>query len=441
MVATFLLATALLLAYRWGQSDREVTAPATTTTVASTTTSEVPRTTAPTGQSPGPSTSSTQPSTPTTTAPPKTVEEAKVRAEVDNIARFVEQERGLTFDQAPHVEVYDEQSFKDRIAADVERDRALYEQQGNLLKALGLIPADVDYIATMKKLLSERVAGFYDPRSKELVVRGGSDIGPTERVTIAHELTHALQDQHFTLDRTEQYKDVKTEVPFSFKNIVEGDATRIERQFARTLSIPEQRQLEMDRSMVGNDDDQNGIPPAMRSALQDPYIYGEDLVNHILADGGQQALDRAFADPPPTSEQVMHLDKYDAREAAIDVAVPPTDPGAKTIDDGVSGEYRTGQVLRSANDRTTADRAATGWGGDRAVMYSIEGKLCIRTDYAMDTPTDLDELHEAFQAWVDKDQSGGRKLEKPAADRVRVTVCIPQPPSPASGDQGSSRNV
>lgn len=443
VVVLFLLSSALLLAYRWGQGNSEAAAQTTTTTAAPTTTAPTGTVSPPpTGPSPTPnqSTSSTQSPSSTTTAPPKTVEEAKIRADVDNISKFVEQARGLTYKEQPHVEVFDEQSFKDRIAADIEKDRPAYEQEGNLLKALGLIPADLDYIATLKKLKSEEVVGFYDPRSKELVVRGGTEIGPRERVTMAHELTHALQDQWFTLDRAEQYKDTKTEVPFTFKNIAEGDANRIAHLYVRTLPIPDQRQFDKDQSMVGNDDDQNGIPAAMRSALEDPYVYGEDFVSYVMQNGGQQELDRLFNDPPPTSEQIMHLDKYAVHEPAIDVPAPPTEPGAKTLDDGPSGEYQTDQILRSANSRTVADQAAAGWGGDHTVMYSVDGKLCIRTDYAMDTPADLDELQKGFEEWAKKDEQG-RKVEKPQADRVRVTTCIPQPPPPAGGDQGRSRNV
>ncbi|MBI2704666.1 MAG: hypothetical protein HYX32_05165 [Actinobacteria bacterium] len=437
----FLLATMLLLSYRAGQGSTEAAAPSTTvaptTTQAPTSTtvpntSADPNTTSPPASSPPTSTAppTAESQCPTASAPSKNVEEAKVRAEVDTISTFVEQARGLTFKSAPCVQILDEQSFVDRINADIEKDRAAYEQEGNQLKAFGLIPPDLDYVATLKKLRSDSVSGWYDPRAKVLVVRSGGDIGAAQRVTLAHELTHSLQDQWFNLDRSEQYKDAKDEVAWTFKNIVEGDANRIESIFVGTLPIPDQRQFAKDRSVVANNDEQNGIPPAMRNALQDPYVYGETFVRYVMQAGGQAELDRVFNNPPPTSEQVMHLDKYAAREPPIDVPAPPVEPGAKVVDEGMTGEYMTAQMLRTANTAVTADQAAAGWGGDRTIAYTTGGKLCVRIDYAMDTPADLDELQQAFEAWLKNDQTGGRTVEKPTADRLRVTMCIPEPPPP-----------
>ena len=375
-----------------------------------------------------------------TTARSKTVEEAKVRADVDMIADFVARARGLAFKAPPVVEVLDEESFKNRIAADLDKQREAIEAQGAAQKALGLIPQDLDYFETLKKLRTDRVAGFYDVKTKELVVRGGGNIGPEQRVTIAHELTHALQDQHFNLDREQQYKDAKDEVAFGFKNVVEGDATRIETMFIQALPVTDRRQFDKDRSLVGNDDEKNGIPASMRSALQDPYVLGLDLVSDIVDTGGQAQLDKDFDDPPKTSEQVIHPAKYRSREPALDVPAPPSDGGGKTTDLGMVGEYMTAELLAAATDRATASAAAAGWGGDHAVSYESGGQLCLRIDYGMDTSGDLDELNKAYESWATKDAEH-RHVERPAPDRLRVTTCIPKPPSGGGGSAGGNRNA
>ncbi|OWY61582.1 hypothetical protein B7486_63050, partial [cyanobacterium TDX16] len=131
-------------------------------------------------------------------------------AVVAEIAAFVEEERGLEFLEDPEIELLDEGAFQDRLLEDEEEDEGELLELQDELRALGLIDDDVDLAESLDDLLGGAVLGFYDPETGELVVRAG-EISPLARITIAHELVHALDDQHFELDRPE-YEDDPSEI-------------------------------------------------------------------------------------------------------------------------------------------------------------------------------------------------------------------------------------
>ena len=116
-----------------------------------------------------------------------------VRAEVERLeTTVVEPIRGLKFKAHVNVVVLDEQSFKDRIGAEVDKSKTEIEAQGTTAKALGLVPPDTDYFAEYRKIFTDYVVGLYLPDSKELLVKG-SEITDHERVTLAHLVERARQ--------------------------------------------------------------------------------------------------------------------------------------------------------------------------------------------------------------------------------------------------------
>ncbi|HYJ71095.1 MAG TPA: hypothetical protein VE265_01310, partial [Actinomycetota bacterium] len=256
-------------------------------------------------------------------APPATLPEpavpptqAELEATVADISDFVAQEAGVDFVEPVQVELLGEGDFQDRLLADFDEDIDSLRQDQVLFTALGLVPPGVDLVEAMRSLLGAGVVGFYDPETGELVVRGAG-LTPYVRTTIAHELTHALDDQHHDLDRPE-YDDAQDEVGFGFSALVEGNARRVESAYRDSLSEGEQVQADTEEFALGSNFDFGAIPPVLLQLIGAPYQLGQPLVDQIVADRGNEGLAAALADPPHTSEQVIDPDAYEAGEGAID---------------------------------------------------------------------------------------------------------------------------
>ncbi len=256
------------------------------------------------------------PETTTTTAKPATEEE--VRAAVDEISQFVEDERGLEFQEPVKVELAGDDEFEDRLLEDFDEDADELEATGVVLAALGLVDPDTDIVAAMRELLGGGVVGFYDSETAELVVRGTA-ITPYVRTVMAHELTHALDDQHFELDRP-ALDDAKDESGFGFQSLVEGNARRVEDAYLASLSEDDQQAAFTEQFQMAGDIDITAIPQVLVEQITAPYELGEGFVAAVLDDGGQARLDAAFEEPPTTSEQVVEPGTFLAGEGAVEVA-------------------------------------------------------------------------------------------------------------------------
>jgi hypothetical protein len=415
VAAVALLVVAAVVGYRIGQP-ADVAAPGTTASTPTTTTGPAPSASPP--SSAAPSTAAPPTSAGPTTTDPAT---AELDATVQDIEKFVEQQRGLSFSQPVVAKELDDQAFVQQLlGTETDQDRQDAKKEGDQLEALGLVPPNTDFTAILDKALSVGVVGFYDPKTKELYVRG-TDLGPYVRTTIAHELTHALDDQHFGLDRP-QYDTDKGEISFGFDALTEGNARRIEIAYRDQLSTADRRDYEKSQSLVGNGADLSDVPPVVLQLESAPYDLGEPFVEALLQQGGQAELDQAFTKPPTTSEQVITPSKYFAGEGAMKVDPPPADGPVET--DGAVGELVTDLLLQSAISQDAAARAVTGWGGDWSVLYQSGNQKCMRIDYVADTPGDLQQLTQAFQQWASA--GAGRTVQPQPNGPLRVTSCVPQ---------------
>jgi hypothetical protein len=328
------------------------------------------------------------------TPPPAT--EAQVRSAVDEISAAVERERGLTFTEPVDVELAGEGVFQRRLLEDF--DEAVEELRDTevLLKAFGLVDPAVDLVAAMRKLLGAGVVGFYDPETDELVVRGTA-LTPYVRTTIAHELTHALDDQHFDLDRPE-YDDAHDEIAFGFSALVEGNARRVEGAYLAGLSDEDRMDAAAEELSLGGDLDLGEIPLVLVDLISAPYGLGQDFVDELIGEGGQAALDAAFADPPRTSEQVIDPPAYTAGEGGIEVPAPTV--AGEVVDEGVAGQYLIQVVLADGLDDSRAREAAEGWGGDSVVAWRDGELQCATLSVVGDDPGETAELRGAFEDWA-----------------------------------------
>ena len=239
--------------------------------------------------------------TPTEAIDPATL---AVRGFIPEGKRFVEAHRGLKFTQDVPIKFLTDAAFTARITSKPV-DKKAVDIANKEFRALGLIPAGVDLGKEFTTLSANGIIGFYDYNSKELVVRG-VDPNTQERVTLVHELTHALQDQHFRLARL---NTVQTdEGSLAFRSLVEGDAVRIQNEYV--ASLPKAEQDAYNASQAKPPTEISKVPVALLQEFAFPYIAGPTFVDAIFKAHGQVALDDAFLKPPTTSAQLIHPQRF-----------------------------------------------------------------------------------------------------------------------------------
>jgi hypothetical protein len=334
------------------------------------------------------------------TTEPEPATQAEIEAAVAEIGEFVADQRGVDFLEPVDVELEGEGAFQDRLLADFDEDVEDLRRSEVVLRALGLVEPDVDVVESMRSLLGGGVVGFYDPETKELVVRGAA-LTPYVRTTIAHELVHALDDQHHDLERADRYEDADDEIGFGFSSVVEGNARRVESAYEDSLSAEERAAAAAEARSIGTGGELDVVPPVLIETITAPYLLGERLVDSLAADGGEAAVDAAFADPPTTSEQVLDPARYAEREPAVDVPHPQVD--GEVLDEGLLGQLLVLLVLAEGLSPDDARTAARGWGGDWAVVWRDGERSCVTVALVGDDPGETDELLAAFEEWAAAD--------------------------------------
>lgn len=345
----------------------------------------------------------------------------------------VQQIRELSAKTPVDPKLLDDATLKSNIAASFEKDNPpkLVAANERVYQLLGLIPDGTSLKDLYLKLLGSQVAGYYDSDTKELyVVSRSGGLGPTEKITFAHEFDHALQDQTFGLDKLQLDAIGESDRSLARLSVAEGDATLLMTLWAGQYMTPTDL-LQMLRE--ANDPEQAAIlaemPAILRDSLMFPYTAGQALVASIHASGGWAAVDKVYADPPVSTEQVLHPEKYAAHEPAIKVALPK-DLAARlgtgwSVDlQDTMGEFELESWLRSAGQvaETTATSAAEGWGGDRIALVSKGDRSGIVFDTRWDSPADAAEFAAAAQAALDTLGGHGALIAIDGSDRVTVFI-------------------
>ena len=318
-------------------------------------------------------------------APPDDPLARRLSAMADELAERMAVVRGLAVRRPVARGVMSRAAVVDRLR---RRTRAEYppgelELEGETLKRLGLIPEALDYERTMFDLLEEQVLGFYDPDEHRLYI---ADWVPAEMQTstMAHEVTHALQDQHFDIGRFTHHVRGRGDAQTAAMAVVEGDATAAMFDFAlapsgRTvLDLPDVTSS-VAGQMSGSDQPRLAAAPrALRETLLFPYIAGLRLCVERMRAGGHAAIDALLTAPPASTEQVLHADKLAAREAPVEVPAALPAPLAAAFElayHDVVGEFGTRLVLADAVGEARAHAAAQGWGGDHAMLLAPRGSV------------------------------------------------------------------
>ncbi|MEO6952527.1 MAG: hypothetical protein ABI321_11985 [Polyangia bacterium] len=334
----------------------------------------------------------------------------------DEILRQVVAVRGLSSRSKVQRGVLSRAQIGEKLRARVDEEYTVAEvsAETRVLGRLGLVPVGLDYKRLLIDLLMEQVAGFYDPKLKRLYIADWLPMD-MQRPAIAHELEHALQDQHFNLlALTKPLKD-DGDRQLAHAALVEGDGTAVMLELqAQSMRLPVEQLPDLVAQLgeqllhgaPGQTPIFDGAPTYVRDTLIFPYLEGLRFVMALRRGKPWSRIDAVFKQPPSSTEQILHPDHYVSHDepVAIDAAPIVALAPRKEIRRDVMGELALRLLFRTRLPEPQADAAAAGWGGDRLVAYAADEKsLPVVMDRSTwDTELDANEAYDAFVALFGK---------------------------------------
>ena len=362
----------------------------------------------------------------TTTTPKKW--DARLKPIADKVAEL----RKLDFEHPVVAEFLDDARFEKQVTIDKEKlskqDKADAERAQAQLRAVGLIGADVDLVDAVGSLQSSGVLAYYEPKTKKITVKGTNLDDVSTRVTVAHELTHALQDQHFDLRKIERAAE-KKHGSTALRTIAEGDAVRIEQAYAHTLSDADQQAYESKSAATGNQAQDEiaakGVPDVLSVVFQAPYVLGQPMLDSVIANDQTAGVDALFRHPPTADAVFVTPSTLLDHRKFQTVPTPKLRAGEKRSGDpDTFGSLSLFQVLSSRLDNETALDAADAWDGDAMVTLTQADRTCLRATFAGKGTKGTPTITDALDRWAAQMPPGVATV-KGTATRVTLTACDP----------------
>lgn len=318
----------------------------------------------------------------------------------------------LSFPTREDVEAYIQELFDIELTEDAVREAVLF------YTAFDLLEEDIDLRQVYQDLLTQQVAGFYDPETAEMNVILTTGEIPEERLPLleqivyAHEYVHTLQDQHFDLGALLEIASDETDYDRALATLalIEGDATYVMNIYAARAAQENPfgalAELLLGGLQAGNLTLPPGTPDILADELLWPYQGGEQFVSALLDAGGWEVVDNAFTDLPTTTEQIYHPQKYLDGEGRIPVTLEDASAalgdGWSLINSGTFGEFYLRQHLATQLDSSDVADAATGWGGDRFQLYESDaGERAHALHLTWDSEAEAAEFRELYAAFLD----------------------------------------
>lgn len=382
-----------------------------------------------TGPTPAPTATPAGP----TPAPTSTPDPAAIYAA---IAAQVEQIRGLRPTKSVASVLIDEAQLRANLTREFDQENppALVEASQDELIELGLLPAGTSLRQAELDLQAGQVAGYYSPGAGQLfVVSRSGAVGPTQRVTYAHEFTHQLQDQNFDLARLGFDTPDQGDRSLARLALVEGDAVTIQTIWTRdNLSTADLAQLLADASDPAALAALEHAPAFLRTTVLFPYTGGQAFVASLVANGGEAAVDAAFRDPPDSTAQVLHPDLYLHHVAPVAVNLPAhiaaaLGAGWHELATDTLGELQLRTWLEADGVSTkTAEAAADGWAGDRlAILAGPNGQLALAIRVRWTTAADATAFVAAATTALQKAPVGSGHAVGTASSSTTDVVVAP----------------
>jgi hypothetical protein len=364
------------------------------------------------------------------------IDEALARSVVDRVVRDVERLRGLTFNERVPVSVVDDDQAlaqtMQRLEDFGELEAIRYDEM--VMKHLGMAEADDDVLELFKDALREQIGGYYDPKVARFYLLDDMPAAMVDILT-AHELTHALEDQHFNLDALLVDEDANDDEIFARGSVTEGSATLLMTIFSIEQTLNESLAEEDVMALAGVGQEAiDRLPKALLRQMMAPYIVGMSFVQRGNAVGWMGSgfpvddVNRVYENPPTSSEQILHPEKYwdqDKRDDPIEVSLGAAGNGLgdgwAKMDDGVLGELNVAMLVGAPTPDpddpagligdSWTNAAAAGWGGDRYELWVRGKKSVVLLSTTWDSKLDAQQFTAALGDGVStRSRSVGRNV-------------------------------
>ena len=260
---------------------------------------------------------------------------------------------------------------------DEDKDAGQRYADAKSAEAFGLLPKNFDLDSFMVELLTEQIAGLYDPKAHEFYIANWIPLND-QRMVMAHELTHALQDQHFKIETWLKAARPNDDAELAREAFLEGSATAAMIDYllqGTGKSVTEMP--EFDPSILtgdlGNTPSLQKAPPFIKDTLVFPYFSGMTFTAAALKPGGWSSLGKVFSNPPASTQQIMHPNLYKSGHVPQRVTLPSVEKQLgkdwKKLDDNLLGEFGWLEVLKQFLDEPRAKPLAAAWEGDRYQLF------------------------------------------------------------------------
>lgn len=347
--------------------------------------------------------------------------------------------RGLPFVRPVPYARETQADFRARVHKELGRELP-QEKNAVLSRAyveLGLAPAGFNLLSTLEDALTTQVAAYYDPESKSFRLLKDPRNKDTDDIVVAHELTHALDDQHFDLETYDggpgNRLGLSEETRTARQFVTEGEATFMmvawkaaggqgKNKHLGPLSLAG---LRMGLAMVGAADmvelmatarqgrsleelspeerkeldEMSKLPPMISLSLIEPYFKGAAFISEVWGRGGWAAVNDLYRHPPDSTEQILHFKEkfFDKRDPPIEIALPLERRVLvdKPADTDVMGELGVRAYFKTW-DHPDGDSAAAGWGGDRFWAWTRASGQLVLWATCWDSEKDAREFLEAY---------------------------------------------
>jgi hypothetical protein len=317
------------------------------------------------------------------TAPPAVAQpksnNAEFSAAADEVLQQVSEITGLKLLTPVKKTLRSRDEIRAYVLREMDEDKNPAERNADArsAEAFGLIPKGFDLDNFMVDLLTEQIAGLYDPKAREFYIADWIPIDD-QRMVMAHELTHALQDQHFQIEAWVKAARPNDDAELAREAVLEGSAMAamidylLQGKGYSVLDIPA-----IDPSMFAGDMSQSPklqeAPPFLKDSMVFPYFGGLTFSTVILKSARWKGLSAVFDRPPVSTQQIMHPALYKSGKVPATVTMPSFQkllgPDWAKLDENVMGEFGWMEILKQFLGENIAKPLAAAWDGDRYALY------------------------------------------------------------------------
>ena len=325
------------------------------------------------------------------------------------VADQIQEIRGLRFKRPVSPEPVSAEEISRMLRTGINRSfpEEMMSRREKAWATIGVIPPGTDLRQSILDFAGSQFIGFYDTLSHQLVFIGSDNPTPYQKLILAHELTHALDDQHFTLSRLDQLEaECRDEELAAFVALTEGSARTMETRWAVT-HLSSQEMVQVQQEALTFPPPPASVPEFLQNLLIFPYPNGQSFVGALMARGGTRAINDAFRQPPTSTEQVLHPEKYPSDKPQQVEVEKPLGLGEewKDLDVLAVGEGWLRLMFDLRPSLVDAEEAADGWDGGEYRAWSNGSRVVVVMETVWDSPEEASEFADSLEEWGEGQQA------------------------------------